>query len=42
MVIDLLSAAVFTGGQPHDQFRWLREHEPVHWHPEPGGRVSGR
>ena len=34
--IDLLSPSSFAHGQPHDQFAWLREHEPVHWHPEPG------
>jgi cytochrome P450 len=38
MHIDLLSPASFAHGQPHDQFRWLREHDPVHWHDEPGGR----
>ena len=37
MDIDLLSPERFVGGQPHDQFRWLREHDPVHWHAEPGG-----
>ena len=37
MDIDLLSPERFIGGQPHDQFRWLREHDPVHWHEEPGG-----
>jgi len=36
--IDLLSAESFADGQPHEQFRWLRRHDPVHWHPEPGGR----
>ena len=35
--IDLLSPDSFAHGQPHDQFAWLREHDPVHWHPEPGG-----
>jgi len=35
--IDLLDAASFAHGQPHDQFRWLREHDPVHRHPEPDG-----
>jgi len=35
--IDLLSPSSFAHGQPHDQFTWLREHDPVHWHPEPGG-----
>jgi cytochrome P450 len=36
--IDLLSAGSFAHGQPHTQFRWLREHDPVHWHDEPDGR----
>ncbi len=36
--IDLLDPAAFRGSQPHEQFRWLRDHDPVHWHPEPGGR----
>ncbi len=40
-VIDLLSPASFANGQPHDQFAWLREHDPVHWHPEPGGDGKG-
>ena len=35
--IDLLSPASFAAGQPHDQFRWLRENDPVHWHAEPDG-----
>jgi cytochrome P450 len=38
MDIDLLDPRSFVGGQPHDQFAWLREHDPVHWHPEPDGR----
>jgi cytochrome P450 len=38
MQIDLLSPASFDGGQPHDQFAWLRQNDPVHWHDEPGGR----
>jgi cytochrome P450 len=38
MHIDLLSPERFAGGQPHDQFRWLRQHDPVHWHEEPGGK----
>jgi cytochrome P450 len=37
MHIDLLDPASFAGGQPHDQFRWLREHDPCHHHPEPDG-----
>ena len=35
--VDLWSADSFAHGQPHEQFRWLREHDPVHWHEEPGG-----
>ncbi|GEM_PF-6530858 len=35
--IDLLSAASFSNGQPHDQFRWLRRNAPVYRHPEPHG-----
>jgi cytochrome P450 len=37
VTIDLLSPASFADGQPHDQFRWLREHAPVYRHPEPDG-----
>jgi len=37
MEIDLLAARSFENGQPHDQFRWLRENAPVHRHPEPEG-----
>jgi cytochrome P450 len=37
MQIDLLSPSSFAAGQPHDQFRWLRENDPVHWHDEPAG-----
>jgi cytochrome P450 len=35
--IALLSPESFAHGQPHEQFAWLREHDPVHWHDEPGG-----
>ena len=38
MHIDLFSPASFAHGQPHDQYRWLRENDPVHWQPEPNGR----
>jgi cytochrome P450 len=38
MHIDLYSPASYAHGQPHDQFRWLREHDPVHWQEERGGR----
>ncbi len=37
MEIDLLSVATFAGGQPHDQFAWLRENDPIHRHVEPSG-----
>ncbi len=37
MDIDLLSPASFAHGQPFDQFAWLREHDPVHFHEEPDG-----
>ncbi len=37
MKIDLLDPASFEGGQPHDQLRWLREHDPVHRHAEVDG-----
>ncbi len=35
--IDLLSPESFAVGHPHEQYRWLRAHDPVHWHPEPDG-----
>ena len=37
MEIDLLAPRSFVGGQPHDQFAWLRENDPVHRHAEPDG-----
>ena len=37
VIVDLLAPASFAHGQPHEQFAWLREHDPVHWHPEPDG-----
>lgn len=37
MDINLLSPASFAAGQPHDQFRWLRENAPVYRHEEPDG-----
>ncbi len=37
MKIDLLTPASFASGQPHDQYRWLRDHAPVHWHQDPDG-----
>jgi cytochrome P450 len=35
--IDLLDPGSFAHGQPHAQFRFLRERDPVHWHREPNG-----
>ena len=37
MHVDLLDPKSFEGGQPHDQFHWLREHAPVYRHAEPDG-----
>ena len=42
MKIDLLSPGSFSAGQPHDQFRWLRENEPVRWHDEPGDGLASK
>jgi cytochrome P450 len=39
--VDLLSPGSFARGQPHEQFAWLRENDPVHWHPEPDGDGGG-
>jgi cytochrome P450 len=33
--IALLAPESFAHGQPHDQFAWLRDHDPVHWHVDP-------
>jgi cytochrome P450 len=35
--IDLLNPAAFADGHPHAQYRWLRDHDPVHRHGEPDG-----
>jgi cytochrome P450 len=35
--LDLLSPASFASGQPHDEFKRLRDHAPVSRHPEPDG-----
>jgi cytochrome P450 len=37
MNIDLLNPARFAAGHPLDQYKWLRENDPVHWHEEPDG-----
>jgi cytochrome P450 len=31
--IDIASQELYERGVPHEQFRLLREHDPVHWHP---------
>ncbi len=36
--IDLVSASSYANGQPHEQFRWLRENDPVHWHEQKSAR----
>ncbi|KAA1379919.1 cytochrome P450 [Aeromicrobium fastidiosum] len=38
MKIDLLDPTNYSYTQPYDQFRWLRENDPVHWHDEPNGK----
>jgi len=35
--IDLVSPQSFAQGHPHDQYQWLRENDPVHWHDEKDG-----
>lgn len=37
MKIDLLSPQSFANGHPFEQYRWLRENDPVYWHEEPQG-----
>ncbi|MBI1212776.1 MAG: cytochrome P450 [Alphaproteobacteria bacterium] len=37
MKIDLLSPQTFATGHPFAEYRWLRDHAPVHWHEEPNG-----
>jgi cholest-4-en-3-one 26-monooxygenase len=35
--INLVDADIYQrGGAPHDQFAWLRQHSPVHWHADGG------
>jgi cytochrome P450 len=36
-VIDLVDPQSFSAGHPHEMYRWLRDHDPVHWHEEPDG-----
>jgi cholest-4-en-3-one 26-monooxygenase len=36
--ISLVDPDVYQrGGPPHEQFAWLRAHDPVHWHADGGG-----
>jgi cytochrome P450 len=35
--IDLVSPASYAHGHPTDQYAWLRDNDPVHWHEEPDG-----
>ncbi len=35
-LVDLSDPATFVEGPPHATFRWLREHDPVHWQEEVG------
>jgi cytochrome P450 len=35
--IELYDPDVYAAGVPHAQFRALREHAPVYWHPHPDG-----
>ena len=37
MHIDLLSPASFVDGHPHDQYDWLRQNAPIHWHDDGAG-----
>jgi cytochrome P450 len=36
MKIDLTDPAAYESGQPWDQFRWLQDNDPTHWHELPG------
>ena len=40
MKIDLADSLSYVGGHPFDQYSWLRDHDPVHWH-EHGGEGGG-
>jgi cytochrome P450 len=40
MKIDLTDPAAYTVGQPYDQFRWLQDNDPVHWHELPGDEAG--
>jgi cytochrome P450 len=38
--INLTNPDLYSHGDPHAAWRWLREHDPVHWHP-PSGDYPG-
>jgi cytochrome P450 len=33
---DLLDPTLYADGVPYAELAWLRQHDPVHWHEEPG------
>jgi cytochrome P450 len=35
--IDLFAPSTYASGHPTDQYAWLRDNDPVHWHEEPAG-----
>ena len=37
MNIDIYNPDAYTSGIPHEQFAWLRDNAPVHWHEHPAG-----
>lgn len=40
--IDIIDPGVYErGGIPHQQFAWLRDNDPVHWHQDPNDGVPG-
>ncbi|RJL32811.1 cytochrome P450 [Bailinhaonella thermotolerans] len=40
--IDIIDPGLYErGGIPHEQFAWLRRHDPVHWHHDPDPDVPG-
>ncbi|MFC9972349.1 cytochrome P450 [Spirillospora sp. NPDC127200] len=40
--IDIIDPSVYErGGIPHDQFTWLRDNDPVHWHRDLDESVPG-
>ncbi|TDD77840.1 cytochrome P450 [Actinomadura rubrisoli] len=40
--IDVIDPGVYEReGIPHAQFAWLRDNDPVHWHPDPNDGVPG-